>query len=104
MAAVMGSASIAITAVVLPRRSRPVPLAKISTTTAIAAAVLLVTITITDEKKEASMNDPKASTSAPMLTEIVMVTGPPQRPQRSRSSWKSWPKAPVDCIKAGRLL
>ena len=39
VAAVMGAASVAITAVVLPRRSRSVPLAKISTTTSIAAAV-----------------------------------------------------------------
>jgi EmrB/QacA subfamily drug resistance transporter len=38
-AAVMGAASLAITAVVLPRRSESVPLAKISTTTSIAAAV-----------------------------------------------------------------
>ena len=39
VAAVMGAASVAITAVVLPRRSRSAPLAKISTTTAIAAAI-----------------------------------------------------------------
>jgi EmrB/QacA subfamily drug resistance transporter len=39
VAAVMGAASLAITAVVLPRRSRSAPLARISTTTSIAAAV-----------------------------------------------------------------
>ena len=39
VAAVMAAASLAITAVVLPRRSESVPLAKISTTTSIAAAV-----------------------------------------------------------------
>ena len=39
VAAVIGAASVAITAVVLPRRSRSVPLAEIPTTTAIAAAV-----------------------------------------------------------------
>jgi EmrB/QacA subfamily drug resistance transporter len=39
VAAVMGATSLAITAVVLPRRSRPAPLARISATTSIAAAV-----------------------------------------------------------------
>jgi EmrB/QacA subfamily drug resistance transporter len=39
VAAVIGAASVAITAVVLPRRSRSVPLAEIPTTTAIPAAV-----------------------------------------------------------------
>jgi EmrB/QacA subfamily drug resistance transporter len=39
VAAVMGAASLAVTAAVLPRRSRPVPLAKSSATTAIPAAV-----------------------------------------------------------------
>jgi EmrB/QacA subfamily drug resistance transporter len=39
VAAAMGAASLVITAVVLPRRSRSTPLAKISTTTSIAAAV-----------------------------------------------------------------
>jgi EmrB/QacA subfamily drug resistance transporter len=39
VAAVMGAASFAVTAVVLPRRSRTAPLARISATTSIAAAV-----------------------------------------------------------------
>jgi hypothetical protein len=39
VAAVIGAASVAVTAVVLPRRSKSLPLAKIPATTAIAAAV-----------------------------------------------------------------
>jgi hypothetical protein len=48
VAAELGAASVAITAVVLPRRSRSVPVAEIPATPAIAAAVPVRTTTITE--------------------------------------------------------
>ena len=78
VAAVIGAASVAITAVVLPRRSRSVPWRRYPRRPPSLRPSLLITIAITDEKKETSMNDPQASTSTPMLTEIVLpgLVGP----------------------------
>jgi hypothetical protein len=51
VAAVMGAASVAIAAVVLPRRSQLVPITEISTTTAVDAVAPLRNTTITIQSR-----------------------------------------------------